>query len=321
MSFNLKMIRCISTWTSFRDTCGPLLMPANDAGFACRTEKSFQDRIGRAPMGEQKTKPRLHRAAYGVTGLVAGMIAFGPASAFADDLVERARVDDSVQTAAVDPNQTAAIDPNFEDLDFEYGDPAQQLSDRIILIQAALVSRGCYTGSINGVWDKRTQSAALKAIRADALDITAEEPTSDLVEAFLTSEGKDCVASVGRPTEVTARGSWMLLPGEEAKDANGVVVPMPESKPEKDGTSRIRTAKRTTTDAEPPVSPEARAAARATLRKYKKRRDSKLRRRNSASIKRGATKKSYSKSRRRKKVVTRNRAPAAFIRPVGVGRF
>jgi hypothetical protein len=264
-------------------------------------------------MGEQNTKQRRQRLALGVSGLVAGMVAFGPAPVFADDLLDRARVDDSVQTAAVDPD--------FEDVDAEYGDPAEELTDRVILIQAALVSRGCYAGSINGVWDKRTQTAAANAVRADGLDITAKEPTSDLVEAFLGSEGKDCSSSAGSPTEVTARDMWILAPGEEARDANGVVVPMPESKPEGEGRSRVQTASRTTTDAEPPVTPEARAAARATLRKYKARRNYKKRQRNRSATKRGSTKRSYSKSRGRKKVVKRSRAPAAFVRPVGVGRF
>lgn len=313
MSFNLKMIRCIIKLKSFREACGRFLMPSIEAGLLCRAEKSFQDRIGRAPMGEQHTRQRRQRLAFGVSGLVAGLVAFGPSPVFADDLLDKTRVDDSLQTAAVDPD--------FENVEAQDGDPAEEMTDRVILIQAALVSRGCYAGSINGVWDKRTQAAAANAARADGLDIAAKDPTSDLVEAFLGSDGKDCASNVRSPTEVTARNMWIIAPGEEARDANGVVVPMPQSKPEGEGRSRIRTAARTTTDAEPPVTPEARAAARATLRKYKARRNYEKRQRNRSGIKRRSSKKSYSRSRGRKKVVKRSRAPAAFVRPVGVGRF
>ena len=313
MSCELKMIRCIFTWMAINYASGQISMPAAESGSKHRFETSSLDRIGRAPMSEQETKQRRQRLALGVSGLVAGLVAFGPAPVFADDLLEKTRVGD--------PVKTAAVDPEFEDIDGEFGDPAEELTDRIILIQAALVSRGCYAGSINGIWDERTQKAASKAVRADGLDIASEQPSSDLVEAFLTSEGKDCDSKIGGPTEVTARGVWMVTPGEGALDANGVLVPLPKSKPEGDGRARIQTASRTTTDAAPPVTPEARAEARATVRKSKARRSYKKRQRNRAAIKRGSSKKTYRKKSSRKKVVKRSRAPAAFVRPVGVGRF
>ncbi|MFY0613973.1 MAG: hypothetical protein JXQ99_20770 [Hyphomicrobiaceae bacterium] len=68
--------------------------------------------------------------------------------------------------------------------------------DRVLVIQSALVAKGCYDGALDAQWNDSTRRVVARAVRLLNLAVDARNPNDELVEALLRPQAGDCLSVV-----------------------------------------------------------------------------------------------------------------------------
>lgn len=72
--------------------------------------------------------------------------------------------------------------------------------DRVLVIQSALVAKGCYDGALDAQWNDSTRRVVARAVKLLNLGVDAGNPNDDLVEALLRPQVGDCLTVVATRT-------------------------------------------------------------------------------------------------------------------------
>lgn len=65
-------------------------------------------------------------------------------------------------------------------------------TDKILIIQSALVAKGCYDGVLDNTWDNRTQRVVARAAELLSVVVDTTRPSGELIEALLHPRVGDC---------------------------------------------------------------------------------------------------------------------------------
>lgn len=97
--------------------------------------------------------------------------------------------------------------------------------NRVLVIQSALVAKGCYDGAIDAQWNDSMRRVVARAARALNLNVDVGRPDDALVEALLKRQVGSCSTTVSaRPPEYTPASYGAPNSAPESPSA-GIVTP------------------------------------------------------------------------------------------------